>query len=60
MGSLAHPFRLDALSGFLNAIDGATSKEGRILVMTTNHIENLDAAVIRPGRVVWFGLFHLP
>jgi mitochondrial chaperone BCS1 len=40
-----------SLSGLLNAIDGVASHEGRVLVMTTNHPENLDAALIRPGRV---------
>ena len=39
------------LSGFLNIIDGVASSEGRILVMTTNHIEKLDPAILRPGRV---------
>ncbi|QKX63174.1 uncharacterized protein TRUGW13939_10343 [Talaromyces rugulosus] len=39
------------LSGLLNAIDGVSSQEGRVLIMTTNHIEHLDAALIRPGRV---------
>jgi chaperone BCS1 len=39
------------LSGFLNIIDGVASSEGRILVMTTNHMEKLDAALMRPGRV---------
>ncbi|XP_023325118.1 mitochondrial chaperone BCS1 [Eurytemora carolleeae] len=38
-------------SGLLNAIDGVTSTEGRILFMTTNYIERLDPALIRPGRV---------
>jgi chaperone BCS1 len=38
-------------SGFLNALDGVTSGEERIVFMTTNHIERLDAALIRPGRV---------
>ncbi|KAJ3065692.1 hypothetical protein HDU99_004102 [Rhizoclosmatium hyalinum] len=38
-------------SGLLNAIDGVAAQEGRILVMTTNHIEKLDPALIRPGRV---------
>ncbi|KAI9335892.1 hypothetical protein BDR26DRAFT_936224 [Obelidium mucronatum] len=38
-------------SGLLNAIDGVAAQEGRILIMTTNHIEKLDAALIRPGRV---------
>jgi mitochondrial chaperone BCS1 len=37
-------------SGLLNAIDGAASTEGRIIVMTTNHIDRLDPALIRPGR----------
>ena len=40
-----------SLSGFLNIIDGVASAEGRILVMTTNHIEKLDPALLRPGRV---------
>jgi chaperone BCS1 len=37
-------------SGLLNAIDGVVAGEGRILFMTTNHIEKLDAALIRDGR----------
>ncbi|KAK6509204.1 hypothetical protein TWF481_003964 [Arthrobotrys musiformis] len=47
------------LSGLLNAIDGVASHEGRILIMTTNHPEVLDAALVRKGRVdleVPFGL----
>lgn len=40
-----------SFSGLINAIDGAAAKEGRILVMTTNHRERLDEALIRPGRV---------
>ncbi|KAI0807354.1 BCS1 N terminal-domain-containing protein [Fomes fomentarius] len=38
-------------SGFLNALDGVASGEERIIFMTTNHPENLDPALIRPGRV---------
>lgn len=37
-------------SGLLNAIDGVASRDGRLLFMTTNHREKLDAALIRPGR----------
>ncbi len=37
-------------SGLLNAIDGVAAQEGRALVMTTNHPERLDPALIRPGR----------
>ncbi|CAF1561553.1 unnamed protein product [Adineta ricciae] len=39
------------LSGLLNALDGVISTEGRIIFMTTNYIERLDPALIRPGRV---------
>ncbi|CAF3981433.1 unnamed protein product [Rotaria sp. Silwood1] len=39
------------LSGLLNALDGVISTEGRIIFMTTNFIERLDPALIRPGRV---------
>ncbi|KAJ5644222.1 P-loop containing nucleoside triphosphate hydrolase protein [Penicillium longicatenatum] len=38
------------LSGLLNVLDGVSSQEGRILIMTTNHIDHLDEALIRPGR----------
>ncbi len=39
------------LSGLLNALDGVSSREGRVLFMTTNHPERLDPALVRPGRV---------
>lgn len=39
------------LSGLLNAIDGVAAQEGRVLFMTTNYLDRLDAALIRPGRV---------
>ena len=39
------------LSALLNAIDGVASQEGRVLIMTTNHPEKLDDALMRPGRV---------
>ncbi len=38
-------------SGVLNALDGAAAKEGRVVVMTTNHPERLDDALVRPGRI---------
>ncbi len=40
-----------SLSGLLNAIDGVFTCYGRILVLTTNHPEVLDSALIRPGRI---------
>ncbi|OTB09564.1 hypothetical protein M426DRAFT_316118 [Hypoxylon sp. CI-4A] len=48
-----------SLSGLLNILDGVASQEGRVLIMTTNHLEKLDKALIRPGRIdmiVKFGL----
>lgn len=38
-------------SGLLNSLDGVASSESRIIFMTTNHVEHLDPALIRPGRV---------
>ena len=38
-------------SGLLNSLDGVASSESRIIFMTTNHVERLDEALIRPGRV---------
>lgn len=38
-------------SGLLNMLDGVASSEARILFMTTNYLERLDPALIRPGRV---------
>jgi len=35
-----------SLSALLNVIDGVGSQEGRILIMTTNHITRLDKALI--------------
>jgi chaperone BCS1 len=39
------------LSDILNAIDGIISIDERVLFFTTNHIEHLDKALIRPGRI---------
>ena len=40
-----------SLAGLLNIIDGVGASEGRILMMTTNAIEKLDEALVRPGRI---------
>jgi chaperone BCS1 len=39
------------LSGLLNALDGLETPSGSLFFMTTNLIQNLDEALIRPGRV---------
>lgn len=38
------------MSGVLNALDGIMTPKGAIFVMTTNHIEKLDPALLREGR----------
>ncbi|KAL9130415.1 MAG: hypothetical protein Q9217_001382 [Psora testacea] len=38
-------------SGLLNALDGVASAEERLLFLTTNYVERLDNALVRPGRV---------
>ena len=45
-------------SGLLNALDGVRSQEGQIVFMTTNHIENLDPALLRPGRADYHALLN--
>jgi mitochondrial chaperone BCS1 len=40
-----------SFSGILNALDGVASHEGHIVIMTTNHRERLDKALIRKGRI---------
>lgn len=39
------------LSYLLNLFDGVLETPGRILIMTSNHPEKLDPALIRPGRI---------
>lgn len=40
-----------SLSGVLNALDGVAASEGRVAILTTNKIGDVDSALIRPGRV---------
>ncbi|CAI2177070.1 16292_t:CDS:2 [Funneliformis geosporum] len=40
-----------SLSTFLGYLDGHVLAEGNIIIMTTNHVEFLDPACIRPGRM---------
>jgi chaperone BCS1 len=39
------------LSGLLNVLDGFHAPSGVLFVMTTNHLEKLDPALLRPGRI---------
>ena len=38
------------LSGVLNALDGIFTADSQIVFMTSNYIDDLDSALIRPGR----------
>lgn len=51
------------LSGLLNVLDGIVDTPNRIIVMTTNHPEKLDSALIRPGRIdkcIYMGYMKSP
>jgi chaperone BCS1 len=39
------------LSGLLNVLDGFYAPNNVLFVMTTNHVEALDKALLRPGRI---------
>jgi chaperone BCS1 len=39
------------LSGLLNVLDGLLAPAGVVFIMTTNGIEHLDPALLRPGRI---------
>lgn len=39
------------MSGLLNALDGVGTPQGIVFLLTTNHIDRIDSAVLRPGRI---------
>lgn len=39
------------LGAILEVIDGLVECPGRVIIMTTNHKEHLDPALLRPGRI---------
>lgn len=49
-GDILSMFSMSNLSDILNTIDGIITSHGRILIVTTNHIEKLDSALVRDGR----------
>ena len=38
-------------NNMINALDGITSGEGKVIVMTTNHIDKFSETFLRPGRI---------
>jgi len=48
-----------SLSGLLTSLDWIDPAEGRLLFVTINHVECLDPALSRPGRMdVWVNFTH--
>lgn len=45
------PTRTVTLSTLLNLLDGIIEHPGRIIIMTSNHYDKLDPALVRPGRI---------
>ncbi|KAK2460429.1 hypothetical protein APHAL10511_007594 [Amanita phalloides] len=39
------------MSGLLNTLDGVGSEDGKLFFATTNYVDRLDPALIRPGRI---------
>jgi hypothetical protein len=50
-----------SFSGMINILDGVKmSDKGLITILTANHVNNLDPAMIRPGRIDLIVKFELP
>ncbi|KAH9985931.1 BCS1 N terminal-domain-containing protein [Russula vinacea] len=48
-----------SLSGLLTSLDWMEPAEGRLVFITINHVERLDPALCRPGRMdVWVNFTH--
>ncbi|KAF9500112.1 hypothetical protein BDN71DRAFT_1427705 [Pleurotus eryngii] len=45
------PRTFDTMSGLLNVLDGVNSDSGKIFMATTNYVDRLDSALIRPSRI---------
>jgi chaperone BCS1 len=45
-------------SRLLNAFDGVVAAGGRLLLATTDHLERLDPALSRPGRIYLWAKFR--
>jgi chaperone BCS1 len=49
-----------SFSTLLNCLDGALFREGMIVIITTNHLDKLDPALIRSGRIDLLREVHNP
>lgn len=48
---LADIMTKNLLGKILTEMDGIQTNHGRVLIMTTNHIEDIDKSLLRPGRI---------
>jgi len=39
------------IAGILNTLDGVVDTPDRVIIFTTNHIDHIDPALLRPGRI---------
>lgn len=49
-----------SLSGMVNALDGVATMDATISIMTKNHVDHLDGAVLHGGHVYRGFFFGLP
>ena len=40
-----------SMATLLEVLDGVMEMDGRMLIITTNYLEKLDKALVRPGRI---------
>ena len=57
---LINSFSNQKLKQLLTTLDGIQTPDGLVIFLTTNHVEKLDAALIRPGRVDYRLTFKAP
>lgn len=50
-GKSESPISTASLSGLLNSLDGVQTPHGLITIITSNNINALDQAIMRPGRI---------
>lgn len=48
------------MSGLLNVLDGIITPHGLVTILSTNHLETLDQALLRPGRADFIAEIGLP
>ena len=50
--AVSGPYRNSSVDGILNTLDGVGTKESEIItILTTNHVNNINKAMLRPGRL---------